>query len=141
TLAAGWSVSGSGASRAYSYSGTPTEPSGSQVVTATNGAGLTATSSFTVSADSTAPSGQSATVTGGYYSSLSVPVSLDNGSDSGSGIDASSGVVERASAIGRAACRGSVETWAPAPLSAGADTRVLSGTSYRHRYLTPEQIG
>src|SRR3989442_9895589 len=63
-----------------------TSASGAQTVTVTNGAGLASTDAFTVTPDTTAPSGQSAAVTGGYYSSLSVPVSLGNGSDSGSGI-------------------------------------------------------
>src|SRR5207244_8072442 len=140
SLPAGWSVSGSGASRAYSYSGTPTEPSGSQTVTATNGAGLTASNSFTVSADTAAPSGQSVDLSGGpYYTTLSVPLSLANGSDSGSGIDAASGIVERAEATLSNGTCGSFGSYAPVSLSAGADAGVLSGNCYRYRYLISDK--
>src|SRR5205085_6898799 len=43
TLPAGWTTSGSGAARTYSYNGTPTQPGAGNNVTATNGAGLTGT--------------------------------------------------------------------------------------------------
>ena len=82
--------------RTYSHSGSPSDPAEPLDVTAVNGAGLvSATSSFTVTPDASAPSGISASITGGYYTSPSVAVTLDNGSDSGSGVDASSGIVER----------------------------------------------
>src|SRR5207244_2536147 len=53
-MGASWTPSGSGATRTYTFSAGDAEPA-SQTVTATNNAGRTANSSFTVSADSTAP--------------------------------------------------------------------------------------
>ncbi|MCA1683911.1 MAG: hypothetical protein LC708_02110 [Actinobacteria bacterium] len=55
TFPAGWTVVGSGGSRTYSWVGNATMPSGSQTVTVTNGAGLVATTSFTIVADNTGP--------------------------------------------------------------------------------------
>src|SRR2546428_14079542 len=71
----------------------------------------------------------------------SVPLSLDNGTDSGSGIDTASGVVERASAALTAGSCGSFGSWAPVSLSAGADAGVLSGNCYRYRYLISDKVG
>ena len=63
----------------YTWDNTTTA-SGSQTVTATNGAGSTATATFTVTNDTTAPTGQSAALSGGpWYTTLSVPLTLDNG--------------------------------------------------------------
>ena len=88
-LPLGWTPSGSGAARAYSYNGTPTEPGSGQSVTATNGAGLTSPASvFTVTADSTAPSTSmtcnGAACSAAWYTS-SVTVALSAG-DGGSGL-------------------------------------------------------
>src|SRR5205085_5177850 len=48
---------------------------GAKTVTSTNGAGLTGSSTFTVTPDTTAPSGVSVSLDGGpYYTSLSVPL-------------------------------------------------------------------
>jgi chitobiase/beta-hexosaminidase-like protein/Big-like domain-containing protein len=87
--AAGWSLSGSGASRDYSYSGAPSVPGGGQNVTATNGAGLVSGASFyTVSADSTAPASSiqcnGAACSAGWYGGT-VSVSLSAG-DAASGL-------------------------------------------------------
>ena len=79
-------------SKPYSYTGSPAEP-GSQTVTGFNNADATSTASVAITADSSAPSGISSSVTGGYYTSTSIAVTLDNGSDTGSGIDAASGIV------------------------------------------------
>ena len=73
--------------------------SGAQSVVAHDNAGLTSSASFTVTTDTTAPSGQAIdNDSGPYYTTLSVPLTTSDGSDSGSGLDASSGVVERQSA-------------------------------------------
>jgi len=73
-----WSVSGSGASRTYSYAATAEEP-GVQSVTATNGAGATASANVTVTADSSAPvttpkCNGAVCLTGTYYTSAPVSV-------------------------------------------------------------------
>ena len=54
SLGTNWSGSGSGSSRTYSYTATATT-NGSQNVSATNNAGRSASSSFDVALDSTAP--------------------------------------------------------------------------------------
>src|SRR5207245_11155309 len=105
-------------------------------------AGLSGTDVITISADSTAPSGQSVDLPGGpYYTTLSVPVSLANGSDSGPGIDAASGIVERAEATLSNGTCGSFGSYAPVSLAGGADAGVLSGNCYRYRYLISDKVG
>ncbi|HJU47556.1 MAG TPA: hypothetical protein VJ689_05460, partial [Gaiellaceae bacterium] len=59
----GWSTAVNGATRTYSYTGTPTSP-GTRTVTATNGAGLTAGATFTVANDTTSPAGGALAVNG-----------------------------------------------------------------------------
>ena len=143
--ASGWSLSGSGNARTYSHSGSPSDPAEPNNVTATNGAGLTSgATSFTVTPDATAPSGISASVTGGYYTALSIGVTLDNGSDTGSGIDAASGIVERDEAPldnGDGTCDAFPGSWSSVTLSGGNDTTVVSGNCYRYRYLLSDRVG
>ena len=70
SLGSGWSVTGTGMSRTYSWSAAnPTTASGNLTVTATNGAsinssGSNTTNPFTMVADSTAPTGGAVTVNG-----------------------------------------------------------------------------
>ena len=75
-----WSVSGSGATRTYSFTPTAAEP-GSKSVSAANNAGGSASSNFTVTADSTAPTttiqcNGAACLNGTYYTSAPVSVTL-----------------------------------------------------------------
>ena len=143
--ASGWSVSGSGAARTYSHSGSPSDPAEPLEVSAVNGAGLSsAASAFTVTPDASAPSGISASITGGYYASASVAVTLDNGSDTGSGIDGSSGIVERDEAPldnGDGSCDAFPGSWSTVTLAGGNDTTVQSGKCYRYRYLLSDRVG
>ena len=143
--AAGWSISGSGNARTYSHSGSPTDPSEPNDVRATNGVGLNSNNvSFTVSPDSTAPGVMTPTVTASYYTSLSIPVSLNSGSDSGSGLAAGSSVVERDEAPldnGDGSCDAFPGSWATVTLSGGNDTSVVSGKCYRYRELLSDNVG
>ena len=60
--ASGWSASGSGDTRTYGHSGSPSDPAEPNNVTATNGAALTSgADSFTVTPDGTPPARSSAT--------------------------------------------------------------------------------
>src|SRR5205823_1340747 len=120
-----------------------TAASGPQTVTATNNSGLTTTGSFTVVNDTTAPTGQTVALAGGpYYTTLSVPLTLGNGTDSGSGINATSGVVERDSAVLSAnACGSFSGTWTQVTLVGGADTTVTSGHCYEYRYRISDNVG
>ena len=54
---------------------------------------------ITISPDTTAPTGQTVDLAGGpWYTTASVPLTLGNGTDGQSGLDTTSGVVQRASA-------------------------------------------
>src|SRR6185295_2035777 len=65
TLGAGWSQTGTGATRTYTYVNAAATP-GAKNVTATNGAGNgSANGTFTVSNDTTTPTGGSITANGG----------------------------------------------------------------------------
>src|SRR5439155_113639 len=115
---------------------------GAQTVTAHNNSGLSSTGSFTVSADTTPPSGQTIDNDGGpYYTTLSVPLTLNDGSDVGSGVDAASGIVERQSAaLSNDSCV-SWSGWSAVGLVGNADTSVASGTCYRYRYSVSDNVG
>ena len=86
----------------YAWSGAGASGSGSQTVTAYDNAGLTNSGSFTLTPDTTAPSGGSVTVNGlvgtdsSYSSSLSVSLSLAEGTDGGSGVAPSGAALFRA---------------------------------------------
>ena len=143
--ASGWSISGSGSSRTYSHSGAPANPAEPNEVFATNGAGLNSNNTaFTVTPDSTAPSVTAPSVTAGYYTSLAVPVSLNGGSDSESGLAAGSSIVQRDEAPldnGDGSCDAFPGSWSTVALSGGNDTTVVSGKCYRYRELLSDRVG
>ncbi len=141
-VASGWSRSVSGTDATYSHTGSPTEP-GPGDVTATNGAGLTSSpTSFTVTADASAPTGMSATVTGGYRTATSVAVSVATGSDTGSGLSLGTLVLERDDAgLTGDACDPFTGAWSAVTLSAGNDTSVASGTCVRYRVRISDRVG
>src|SRR5438034_1140609 len=60
----------------YSWSGAGASASGSQSVASYDNAGLASSAAFTVSPDTSAPSMPAPTVSTGYVTTLSVPVSL-----------------------------------------------------------------
>ncbi len=145
----GWdgSTGGSDASSPYSSPADYTWTSGatdlgSTTITATNGAGLSAGDSLTIAGDSTAPTGQSVDLAAGpWYTGLSVPLTVANGNDTGSGLDTSSRVVERAEAT---LSNGSCDTfgsWSEVTLTGGADTTVESGNCYRYRVSIADRVG
>ena len=72
----------------------PPAPTGLKTVTATNNAGLPSSDTFTVTPDTSAPSGGSVSYANGYASG-SVTVTTADGTDGGSGIDTSSRLIER----------------------------------------------
>ncbi len=124
----------------YSW-GASTAASGSQNVTAQNNAGTTsANGPFTLSQDSTAPSGQTLSLVGGpYYTSTSVSLTAGDGSDSGSGLDTSSRVYERDSAtLANGSCGAFSGSWTTV---SNPDTTVASGNCYRYRYSIADNVG
>src|SRR5581483_7245263 len=126
----------------YSWTST-TAASGSQTVTSTNGAGGTATAAFTVTNDTTAPSGQTVALTGGpWYTTASVPLSISWGSDAASGLDSTTQVVERDSIpLSGGSCGTFGGSGASVTLVGGADTTVVSGTCYRYRVRVSDNVG
>jgi hypothetical protein len=127
-----------------SYSWTSSSSaSGSHTVTAYNGDGGTGTTTFTVTSDTTAPTVPAPTVTAGYYTTLSVPVSLGAATDGGSGPDAATITVERdeTALVGGVCTPAFPNGWAPVTLSAGNDTSVVSGRCYRYHELQSDNVG
>jgi hypothetical protein len=136
-LGSGWNNLGN-----YSFSSAadPAEPNN---VHAVNGAGVASgDTSFTVTIDSSAPTGMSASVSGGYATSTSIPVTLANGSDTGSGLDTPSGVVERdETPLSGGTCDPFPGSWSTVTLSGGSDATVQSGKCYRYRYSIYDRVG
>jgi large repetitive protein len=126
----------------YSWSGALSTV-GPQTVTARNNAGTQSSAQFTVTPDSTAPTGQSVDlVDGPYYTALSVPLTLDDGTDAGSGVDAASGVVERQSAtLSAGSCTSWSGGWTTVTLVGGADTSVVTNRCYRYRFQISDNVG
>src|SRR5204862_5511512 len=114
----------------------PTAPTTSRTVNSTNGAGTTSSNAtYTINSDSTGPAVPAPTVTAGYYTSLSVPVSLGTVTDTGgSGPNASTYTVERDSiGLSNGACGTFTGSWSTVALTGGNDTTVLNGNCYRYR--------
>jgi len=148
TLPSGWtSTPGALGVEAYAYGApNPTAPSGNQSVTTTNHAGLqSGSTAFTVVADSTAPSGGSVAYTTGYYTTASVSVSFTPGTDSGSGVNAASALLQRASTgLSGGTCGTTYTaftTIASAPTSPFTDTLGTSGNCYVYRYQVSDAVG
>jgi hypothetical protein len=147
TLPAGWSASpGTLGVNTYSWiAANPTAPSGGQNITATNYASLTSTAiGLALTADNTAPTG-SVTYAGGFYNSASVGVAFSATDGSGSGIDATSGRLQRADATlttGTCGSYGAFTTVAGGtnPTSPFTDTSVTSGGCYQYQYLASDNL-
>jgi chitobiase/beta-hexosaminidase-like protein/Big-like domain-containing protein len=130
-------------SQTYSWTSSASA-SGSKTVTATDSdiVADTGTATFVVTPDKTAPSGQTVALSGGPgYSAPSVPLTLGNGTDTGAGVDNSSGIVERASATLSTGTCGSFDSFAAVTLSGGADTTVATGHCYRYQYTAADNVG
>jgi chitobiase/beta-hexosaminidase-like protein len=130
-------------SQTYSWTSSASA-SGSKTVTATDGdtPADTGTATFIVTLDKTAPSGQTVALSGGPgFSTLSVPLMLGDGTDSGAGVDSSRGLVERASATLSNGTCGSFGSYAAVTLSSGADTTVTTGHCYHYQYTAADNVG
>src|SRR5439155_19547651 len=72
---------------------------------------------------------------GPWYTALSVPLTLAGGSDTGAGVDAASGVVERDSApLTGGTCGAFSGSWTQVALVGGAARTAVSCHCYRYRY-------
>ncbi len=149
SLGSGWTgTPGALGVEAYSYSApNPTAPSGGKTATATNNASVTsaASTAFTVVPDSTAPTGGTVSYTTGYYTTASVSVTFTPGTDGGSGINASSGILQRASTgLSSGACGTTYSSFATIvsnPTSPYVDTGGTTGNCYEYRYLISDAVG
>ena len=129
-------------SNTYTITTANTTAPSAQPVNVFDGAGNSTVETVTFVRDTTAPTGQTVALSGGpYYTTLSVPLTLANGSDTGSGINTATGVVQRASATLSAGSCGSFGAYAPVTLTGGADTTVVSGNCYRYQYLISDNVG
>ena len=111
-------------STAYSWTPNPTNPA-NQTLVGTDAALQSANQVVSFVSDTSLPTGMSASVTAGYFTALSVPVTLANGSDTGSGVNAASGIVERDEAPldnSDGTCDAFPGSWATVTLSGGNDT-------------------
>lgn len=144
-LAAGWSSASAGSGvQSYSWaSANPTAPVGTRTVTMTSLAGTNSTAGFTVTPDTTAPTGGNVIYTNGYTPGSTVSISFGKGTDTGSGVDAASGIIETSTApLAAGACGtfGPFTTAATNPAS-GVSLPVVTNTCYRYRYLISDRVG
>src|SRR5207253_4020425 len=120
----------------YSWSSGATEP-GARSISASDQASNSGTDTITINDDSTAPIGQTITLTGAtapYYGSSSVGFTLGNGSDNGggAGLDVSSGTVTRETGnLAGDSCSGFT---ADAGSFTSPDTSVTGGHCYRYSF-------
>jgi hypothetical protein len=148
TFGAGWTTTPTGLGvRTYSWSApNPTAP-GSQDTSAANNAALTSgATAFTMVADDTAPSGGSVTYVDGDTTGPSLTVSFTTGTDDGSGLVATSGLLQRAEATltsGTCGAFGSFATMTDGanPTSPFVDTGVTAGHCYQYHYLQSDNVG
>ena len=144
TLGTNWSTTGSGTQRTYSWSGAPAAP-GTNPVTATNNAtGTSPGTSFTLTADDTAPSPGTVSYLDGTTTSTSVSVAFTSGTDTGgSGIATATRVLQRASATLTGGTCGSFLPFATRstnPTSPYIDT-VSGGNCYKYQYVVQDNVG
>ena len=137
---AGFVASGSGATKTYTLN-TPTEADGGKTVTAQNNAGRTNGSTFTLTADSTAPSGGSITVNGGgsYDTDGTVALAKTNHTDGGSGI-ASQTFTRATATLVNDVC-GSFAGTDPVTILTGNDADTLSSGCYRYTLTATDNVG
>ena len=114
---------------------------GAKTVLATTASAQTSTA-ITISADSTAPAGQTITLNGGpFFSANSVPLTISRGTDAGAGVDPAADVVERAAAPLRNGVCGTFGPFTAIPLVGGADNSVTTGNCYRWQLKVTDYVG
>jgi hypothetical protein len=117
---------------------------GSSTVTAENGAGLTSTGSFSVTPDTTAPTGGSLDYADGFTTVPSVSLVLAEGTDDGAGLAPTGTELQRASATlsnGTCGSLGGFATIATDPPLSMTDLTVTSGHCYAYRYVVSDEVG
>ena len=140
-LGAGWTPSGSGATRTYTWTANRTT-AGSQTVTGTSNAGMPAPAgSFVLTRDEVAPTG-TVTYTGGPTSSPATVAVTTSSSDTLSGVN--SVVLQRAtgtlSTAGTCGAPGAYTTIATNPVSPYNDSPTARGC-YTYRIVVTDEVG
>jgi hypothetical protein len=109
-------------------------------VSGSDAAGNGTSQNGTANVDNTPPSGGSISYTDGYYTSLSVALSLSDGSDGGSGLFAAMDSLQRASsALSSNVCTGFGSFGSITKTT--NDTSVASGNCYRYHYQVFDNVG
>jgi len=130
----------------YSWSGAPAAP-GTKSVTATNNAiGTSAGTSFTLTADDTAPTAGTVAYSNGTSTSTSVSVSFGTGTDTG-GSGIGTRLLQRQSApltgstCGTFGAFAAVTNGTNPTTSPLVDPTVVTGTCYMYRYVVSDNVG
>jgi hypothetical protein len=127
----------------YSWSGAPAAP-GTKAITATNNAtSVSGGTSFTPTADDSAPSAGSVTPPNGTQAGTSVSVAFTTGTDGGSGLGTR--LLQRQSAPLTATC-GSYGGWTTVtngtnPASSPFTDTAAGGFCYKYQYLVSDNVG
>jgi len=103
-----------------------------------------ASSNLQIKIDNTAPSGGAVTYTDGYYTTASVAVTYTNGTDTGSGMNLSSGQLQRKEASlanGTCGSFGSFATIANDSDGSYTDTSVVTNNCYMYQYVITDNAG
>jgi hypothetical protein len=131
-------------SSAFSWSAQPNSPAG-YTISGLDAANNTSTTTITFVGDQSPPSGGTISYATGLTNVASIPITTTNGTDSGSGVNALSGVITRDQTplnTTTDACGSFPNTYATTvTLVGGADTSVLSGFCYQYRYSVSDNVG
>ena len=131
-------------STAFTWTASPTNPAG-YAVTGVDNAGNSNATGITFASDITAPTGGSVSHPEDVLNTLSVPITLTNGSDGQSGINVASVTLKRDQATLTTlteTCGAFANTYATTvTLVGGADTGVATARCYRYRYLVSDNVG
>lgn len=143
----GWNegtVSTTATTASVTYSETVSPSTGAQSASVASNAGNSTTLNYSITADTTAPTG-TVTYTNGYVTTASVSVTFSAADNTGgSGVNASTGQLMRASATLTNGSCGSFGTYSNVG-SAGVtspynDTSVASGTCYKYEYVVSDNV-
>jgi hypothetical protein len=146
----GWTkgtVTTTSTAASVTYTVTSSASAGTEPVSATNGAGTAASGlTFTLTSDTSTPSGGSVSYANGYDTTGSIAVSFSNGSDTGgAGLNTATTQLERASATlsgGSCGTLGSFSAIGSAgPASPYSDTTLASGNCYEYEYVVSDNVG
>ena len=94
--------------------------------------------------DTIAPSGGSVSYTNGFYTSISVPITYNTGSDTGSGLNLTTGKIQRSSATLTNGLCGSYSSFSELVMEydgAYTDITVSTGNCYKYQYLISDVQG